>query len=317
MAFNRLFWVVEYGRFIVIEKYLYMKELLIIAFLFFSQLGISQSMGMINDPDGYTNVRNGKGASFEIIARIKEGERFKYFTSNESDWWKIETISHLTETIQGFIHRTRIQPFVDTIDKCKCIQPWGSTEEKPVMIAPIGKTSVTICGYLEETFEDNSIKISEFSVGDCSIDKMMAFFMATTSCKVSQTENMVDILVLERLPVGKGLGWMEVPYKKFVVFNELGYPKITDGEIILDLSAVKIEDIQLFERNLAKYKGKGYFKEIDDIIGKLAVCTMLGSQKSESVFYNLNNYLDFVLDGHFLEFYKDCKKIIEEYKAVN
>jgi uncharacterized protein YgiM (DUF1202 family) len=36
----------------------------------------SEVRAVINDPDGYTNVRSGQGASYGIIARINEGEVF-------------------------------------------------------------------------------------------------------------------------------------------------------------------------------------------------------------------------------------------------
>jgi uncharacterized protein YgiM (DUF1202 family) len=41
-----------------------------------SDLLSSELRAVINDPDGYTNVRSGQGASYGIIARINEGEVF-------------------------------------------------------------------------------------------------------------------------------------------------------------------------------------------------------------------------------------------------
>ncbi len=41
----------------------------------------------INDSDGYTNVRNGKSGSSNIVTTIKTGELFQFKKSDQSNWW--------------------------------------------------------------------------------------------------------------------------------------------------------------------------------------------------------------------------------------
>ncbi len=292
-----------------------MKLTLTLSFFLLCQLGLAQRMGMINDPDGYTNVRSGEGTNFDVIAKILEGERFKYFESESSNWWKIETVSYHEAPVQGFVYKSRIQPFVDSKDDCSCVQPWGPTEEDPELTATIGESSVTVCGYLHQKYNEKSVKISEFAIADCSTDKMMAFFGAVTTCKVTVKEDALEIIVLEKMPVGSGLKWKEVPYKRFMIENELGYPKLSAGELILNLDGLGMPYVKAFEDKLPSYKGKGYFDELEDFIGKLAICAMKGSEVSETVFYDINNYLNFVIDGHLKEFHRDCERMIEEYKS--
>jgi uncharacterized protein YgiM (DUF1202 family) len=59
---------------------------------------------VIEDPDGYTNVRSGQGTQFSIIARIDEGEVF-YTIPQQGDWWPVRTKNEK----YGYIHRSRIK----------------------------------------------------------------------------------------------------------------------------------------------------------------------------------------------------------------
>ncbi len=61
--------------------------------------------GIINDPDGYVNVRNEKNASSEIKDKIIRGEEFLYWEDKNSDWWKVMT----KNIIYGYVHKSRIQ----------------------------------------------------------------------------------------------------------------------------------------------------------------------------------------------------------------
>lgn len=59
---------------------------------------------VINDPDGYTNIRSGPGINFSIIARVEEGSVF-YTIPQQSDWWPVET----KNSIIGYMHSSRIR----------------------------------------------------------------------------------------------------------------------------------------------------------------------------------------------------------------
>lgn len=45
---------------------------------------------IINDPDGYTNVRKGKGTNHAIITKIYNNEKFTVIPSDEN-WWQVRT----------------------------------------------------------------------------------------------------------------------------------------------------------------------------------------------------------------------------------
>ena len=67
------------------------------------------SMAVINDPDGYTNVRDYDG---KVIAKVKEGERFiaaKPWNQSDDPKWSVCLKSGIT----GFMDKTRIHLLPD------------------------------------------------------------------------------------------------------------------------------------------------------------------------------------------------------------
>ena len=60
-------------------------------------------LGVINDNDGYTNVREIKRNDAKILTKIYEGEVFAVEKSSEN-WWKVIT----KNGIQGYVHKSRI-----------------------------------------------------------------------------------------------------------------------------------------------------------------------------------------------------------------
>ncbi|MDW3209690.1 MAG: hypothetical protein R8N23_07480 [Reichenbachiella sp.] len=72
--------------------------------------------GIINDPDGYTNIRSGKGSGFEVIDKLLTNELFFYVDSIGENWLAIkitkcncDTPYNIYNQITGFVHRSRIQ----------------------------------------------------------------------------------------------------------------------------------------------------------------------------------------------------------------
>lgn len=59
---------------------------------------------VINDPDGYTNVRKMKSVASDIVGRIFEGEEFSTY-KQEGNWWQIRTIDGKI----GYMHVSRIK----------------------------------------------------------------------------------------------------------------------------------------------------------------------------------------------------------------
>ena len=65
-------------------------------------------IGLINDPDGYTNLRKEETTKSEILYQIKENEVFFFleeFSDSESNWIQVYIPSI---NLYGYIHRSRL-----------------------------------------------------------------------------------------------------------------------------------------------------------------------------------------------------------------
>ncbi len=60
--------------------------------------------GIINDPDGYTNLRKGRGVNHPVIKKIVEGEKFA-IKRKEKEWWLVV----LADSTEGWIHKSRVK----------------------------------------------------------------------------------------------------------------------------------------------------------------------------------------------------------------
>ncbi|MGC9355225.1 MAG: hypothetical protein ACP5D9_15365 [Mariniphaga sp.] len=67
--------------------------------------------GIINDPDGYTNLRDRKGVNSKILTEVLESELFVFNPDSLSEWWNVHLIRNGYD-YHGFIHKSRIKPLV-------------------------------------------------------------------------------------------------------------------------------------------------------------------------------------------------------------
>ena len=65
----------------------------------------AENRGVINDPDGYVNVRAGQNLEAAVIATLKTDEPFKFECREEAEWCKVT----LSNGKRGWMHRSRIR----------------------------------------------------------------------------------------------------------------------------------------------------------------------------------------------------------------
>jgi len=66
---------------------------------------------IINDPDGFTNVRSGKGTNFSVVAILEKDDFFYADIKDGQDWIKIVALKWIDGIqVEGYIHKSRIQP---------------------------------------------------------------------------------------------------------------------------------------------------------------------------------------------------------------
>jgi len=103
-----------------IGKYKILKPIhYILAILsFFCTLTIfaENKLAIINDPDGFTNIRSGQGKIFSVIDTINKDEFFYCDPKIQDEWIKVIAMKWKgSKQVEGYIHRSRIQ-FVENLD---------------------------------------------------------------------------------------------------------------------------------------------------------------------------------------------------------
>jgi hypothetical protein len=63
--------------------------------------------GVIDDPDGYVNLRSGKSTDAPVVAKVKAGEPFFFEREGSDDWCKVKLAKGKT----GWMHHSRIRLF--------------------------------------------------------------------------------------------------------------------------------------------------------------------------------------------------------------
>jgi Bacterial SH3 domain len=97
-----------------------MKKILAILILIFTQILFAQNtegygFAIIDDKDGFTNVREEPNVKSKIVGKIKEGELFyNRFIEHNSDWIEVET----EENLSGYVHVSRIK-FLNNLKQLK------------------------------------------------------------------------------------------------------------------------------------------------------------------------------------------------------
>lgn len=62
-------------------------------------------IAVIDDADGFTNVRAGMSVNTKIIDKLFEGEHFEVFPSADSNWWIVYTQSN----VKGYVYKSHIR----------------------------------------------------------------------------------------------------------------------------------------------------------------------------------------------------------------
>jgi len=62
-------------------------------------------LAVIEDPDGYSNVRSAQGKQYNILGIIRTGEQFYARSDTRNDWWQVKTQNGLI----GYVHKSRIR----------------------------------------------------------------------------------------------------------------------------------------------------------------------------------------------------------------
>ncbi len=280
-----------------------MKAFIFLLVIYSLPVSAQTQVGVINDPDGYTNIRKGKGTNYPIVGSIERGERFEFYKS-DSNWWMVK----LGDSIQGFMYSDRIKPLEEV--KCACYESHllGSPSEmSPSFTAKLANgNKVSICGYLQSKLSSRTIEISEFAAFDCATEQILAEYGAVQYCRVENKNNELIITELINLPVGKDWQFNMVPYAERTITSKDLQIIVSDVKPVLEVPKLDDEKIEEFLQSVRDQQGGGKLENWERDIMKLLISALHGNQEAADILLNLESHIDFKTDGAQAETYGDA-----------
>ncbi|GAA3652972.1 SH3 domain-containing protein [Flavivirga jejuensis] len=112
--------------------------ILLFGILISLNLFANEKLGQINDPDGYTNVREKPTTNSRILFKILADEYFYYEDSGSNDWCKVTNMDGKS----GFMHKSRIS----SVNEFKIKEKVYNSNEFKLKIREknIGKTTIKL-----------------------------------------------------------------------------------------------------------------------------------------------------------------------------
>ena len=102
------------------KKKLFLSLYLCIALCIFAKAQMLPAM--INDLDGITNIRSGRGVNFDVVGQINTDEFF-YCDSSCNGWWSVYVLKTDKEQrlkqLEGYVHSSRVQLLKDLPDSAQ------------------------------------------------------------------------------------------------------------------------------------------------------------------------------------------------------
>jgi len=185
------------------------------------------------------------------------------------------------------------------VDECKCFNGIGSSEDdKPSLtIAFSNKINLSICGYEEEKISDSEVIIREFDVFNCKTGESLITFGALQPCNLISKPDTLVIQHLAPLPSGKKWKWQLTPVTQQMLYPQGDTIMITAPICIYEKTQIDQTSVDQFFLELEAIKGKGYSKEMENLIGKLGVLTLNGNIKARNILNDFISYSGNGVDG--------------------
>ena len=191
------------------------------------------------------------------------------------------------------------QLVISQVDDCKCFNGFGSHEnDNPnLTIGFSNGINLSICGYEREKISDSEIVISEFDVFNCKTEESIIFFGALQTCQIISKTDTLVIKHLASLPTGKNWKWQLTLVTQQFIYPHKDSIIITSPVCIYEKTQIEQPRVDQFFRELEAFKGKGYNKEMENLIGKLGVLTLNGNIKARNILNEFISYMGGGVDG--------------------
>jgi hypothetical protein len=273
----------------------------IISFCFlvipFLNLNGQEKKGFINDPDGFTNVRELPDGKSKIITQIIEGEIF-YYTENNENWYPVKTY----EGKNGFVHKSRIIEFKINVE---C---FSANNLKELLLFRKARKIISVCG-IPFKKENNIEYYSGLYVSDYLNKKNYLEFFEGEYQSFDFSNEQIIVYEYELLPINSDFKIELIPYSINRVF-------FTGDRIVIiknapfykypELSNEKIKSI-IFEIRNKTISEKDYYK----VINISLVLALNDNSLGKEFFLNLQKELNIEFDGEYQMKYLNAMKVYE------
>ncbi|WNJ17313.1 SH3 domain-containing protein [Pontibacter sp. G13] len=265
-------------------------------------------VGVIQDPDGYSNLRSGKGSSFDVLTQIYEGNHFFTWPSESDPWWKVETARGKV----GYMHKSRI---LLTDKKCDCSGGTWASDMQPVMILMKSKGQVlSLCGKFISRINSRHVVMDDFILVDPNEEEVIDFSNAAFKrTHVKLGSNKITTFVEAQIASGPNWELKKAElYKRVYTFNGAWKSK-------KDRSSAESIDLTEDQANDALGKCRAWLEsgdpsEAHNLIIRVATVCMLPDFESHEyamdLFYQIDDELT---DIKLLDHWQVYSNILSEF----
>ncbi|MBN2636694.1 MAG: hypothetical protein JXR61_10525 [Prolixibacteraceae bacterium] len=185
------------------------------------------------------------------------------------------------------------------INECSCFDGIGSSKnEKPSLTINFSNgIDLSICGYEEEKISKTEVIIREFDIFNCKTGESYITFGALQPCNLSSKTDTIVIKHLAPLPTGKNWKWQLTQVTQQIIYPHNDSIIITPQKCIYKKIDIEQNLTDQFFYELEQFKGKGYNKEMENLIGKLGVLTLNGNIKARNILNDFIVYMGGGVDG--------------------
>jgi hypothetical protein len=258
----------------------------------------SQSrIGIINDPDGFSNIRQERNVNSKIVTKIQSYRPFEFIT-HESGWYSVS----LNNQAIGFIHKSRI----NEIKACKC------GDEIPGLIVAKNNRLISFCGDVESK-GNGMFQIYESEISDCNADQKLVSINRGEKALVKITDDSIKITLLMRLPVGKNFAFIETPFKEWKLDLERSNSKFKVVKVLN--TNMTAEQILRLVKSIREVPPKN-LDQFYSIMYKLFLSAISGNKEAEQMFRDHKGRFGITLDGFYEEDFGELKYALDDYQKI-
>lgn len=200
--------------------------------------------------------------------------------------------------------------------ECGCFNGIGSSEkDKPSLVTEFSNgVSVSVCGAEKERISDTEVVITEFNVFDCKTGKSLLQYGAVHTCNVKFEEGKLYITELEYLPAGENWKWESIPMMQEYLFVNGDNLSKSPRKFVYQEINIPQTRVDRFMQEVRALKGKGYNKDFETILGRLALLALNGNIEAENILSKFDSYFNSSPDGSVAELLNRWTSLINHWR---